>query len=238
MINMLSIIIPTLNEEKYIRKLLNCLANQTYKNFEVIVVDGNSQDKTKEIAKKQLIKPKIINTKKRGVAYQRNLGAKNARYDRLLFLDADITLNNDFLEKSLKEIKKKGLKLASAGIKPDLKNWYYIVFFNTINQIMRVTQYLSKGGFGACLFIDKTLFKKVGGFNTSLNCVVDHDLIQRASKYSRLGFLKTRFTHSVRRFEKHGTKKTMRLWGKEMFYFLTKGPKTVNKKIGYKYGDY
>lgn len=42
----LSIIIPTLNEEKYIGKLLDCLANQTYKGFEVIVVDGKSGDKS------------------------------------------------------------------------------------------------------------------------------------------------------------------------------------------------
>ena len=43
---MLSIIIPTLNEEKYIGKLLECLVNQTYTDFEVIVVDGGSKDKT------------------------------------------------------------------------------------------------------------------------------------------------------------------------------------------------
>ena len=68
---MLSIIVPTLNEEKHIPNLLNCLKNQTYKNFEIIVVDAHSNDKTKEVVKKFgidlyltnkffLIQPKLI----------------------------------------------------------------------------------------------------------------------------------------------------------------------------------
>ncbi len=49
---MLSIIIPTLNEEKYLLGLLNSLKKQTYMDFEVIIADNNSKDRTKQIAKK------------------------------------------------------------------------------------------------------------------------------------------------------------------------------------------
>ena len=49
---MLSIIIPTYNEEEYLPKLLNCIKNQTHKDYEIIVADANSKDKTRQIAKK------------------------------------------------------------------------------------------------------------------------------------------------------------------------------------------
>src|SRR3989344_4421237 len=103
---MLSIVIPTLNEEKYIPNLLNCLKNQTFKNFEIIVVDANSRDNTKKtISKFKDLKIKIINSKIRNPGYQRNLGVKNAKNERILFLDADTKISEDFLEKTLKEIK-------------------------------------------------------------------------------------------------------------------------------------
>ena len=49
---MLSIIIPAYNEERYLPKLLNCIKKQTYRDYEVIVADANSKDKTRQIAKK------------------------------------------------------------------------------------------------------------------------------------------------------------------------------------------
>ena len=100
---MLSIIVPTLNEEKHIPNLLNCLKNQTYKNFEIIVVDAHSNDKTKEVVKKfKNLKIKIINSEKRNVAYQRNIGVKYANNERILFLDADTKIPKDFFENALK----------------------------------------------------------------------------------------------------------------------------------------
>jgi len=65
-----SIIIPTLNEERYLPKLLEDLLNQTEKNFEVIVVDGKSTDKTIDVCKHFMknIPSKIIISNKRNVA--------------------------------------------------------------------------------------------------------------------------------------------------------------------------
>jgi glycosyltransferase involved in cell wall biosynthesis len=68
-----SIIIPTLNEEKFIGGLLDDLASQSFTDFEVIHVDGNSEDKTCEIVEtfQSKLKVQTIKTEKRNLSYQR-----------------------------------------------------------------------------------------------------------------------------------------------------------------------
>ena len=95
-----SIIIPTLNEEKYLPRLLKHLSLQTFQNFEVIHVDGSSEDKTVEKAKK--IKDKLnlksVVVDVRNVSYQRNFGTDLAQSDWLIFMDADNRLPKYFLQ--------------------------------------------------------------------------------------------------------------------------------------------
>ncbi len=91
-----SIIIPVYNVEKYISKCLDSIFNQSYKNFEVIVINDGSTDKSLEIIEKYNVK--IINQKNMGVSEARNNGVKHANGDYLLFVDSD-----DYLEKKLLE---------------------------------------------------------------------------------------------------------------------------------------
>ena len=107
-----SIIIPTLNEEKFIPKLLLDLSYQKDKNFEIIIVDGNSSDKTKEVVLKFKTQLPInfFTVDKRNVSYQRNLGTKKASGRYLIFLDADSGVRSNFIKKTFLIInKKKGL---------------------------------------------------------------------------------------------------------------------------------
>jgi 1,2-diacylglycerol 3-alpha-glucosyltransferase len=94
---LVSIIIPALNEEKYIEKTLKSVRRQTYPKIEVIVVDNGSTDRTGEIAKKYA--NKVIVEEKRGIGIARNRGAKEAKGDILLFLDADTEIEKDCVEK-------------------------------------------------------------------------------------------------------------------------------------------
>ncbi|OYT33718.1 MAG: glycosyl transferase family 2, partial [Candidatus Aenigmarchaeota archaeon ex4484_52] len=80
---LLSIIIPTLNEEKYIPLLLNSIKKQTYKNYEIIVCDSHSKDKCYSIDKK-------------GPGHGRNIGAKYAKGRYLLFFDSDTIIPDKF----------------------------------------------------------------------------------------------------------------------------------------------
>ena len=105
---MLSIVIPTFNEEKYLPKLLESLKKQTFQQYEIIVADNNSKDNTRQLAKKYGCN--VIGGGLPGIA--RNKGANTANYD-LLFLDADIILDDSFLHNLLDKIYLKKLDIAS-----------------------------------------------------------------------------------------------------------------------------
>ena len=214
---MLSIIVPTLNEEKYLGKLLDCLTSQSYQDFEVIVVDGNSDDKTKEVVSKssKRLDIKLGNSKKRNVAYQRNLGVKYAKFDRLLFLDADVVFNSDFLGKII------DVDFGSVTLLPLKGRWHDKLFFNLINKTFLILQYIKPYSLGACIITNKQLHNQIGGFNDKLGFCEEFYYVRKGSKYSRFRIRKDAvvFT-SVRRFEKKGTKDTIKIWLKSFFYNL------------------
>src|SRR3569832_2208237 len=92
---MISIIIPAHNEERYLEQTLNALRRQTYGWFEVIVVANGCTDRTKEVARGKCNRLIVLSEKGLGVA--RNLGARMARGELLLFLDADTILDPNAL---------------------------------------------------------------------------------------------------------------------------------------------
>lgn len=104
---MISIIIPTYNEEDVILKCLESLGKQTFKDFEVIVVDDGSTDTTVEKIKQLRAfgyELKLINGKHSGPGAARNLGVKEARGEILVFVDSDMTFDRNFLKMLVKPI--------------------------------------------------------------------------------------------------------------------------------------
>lgn len=101
-IPLISVIIPVYNEEKYLGFCLSSITNQTYKNTEVIVVDDWSQDKSRGIAKKYQVK--IIKQSHQGPGVARNLGASYARGEILVFVDADMRFEKNYIEELIKPI--------------------------------------------------------------------------------------------------------------------------------------
>lgn len=98
-----SIIIPNYNKEEYIKDCLESIFSQSYKNYEVIVIDDESTDNSLDVIKKFDIKLFHTNRKRAGGA--RNKGIENATGDYLIFLDSDdYFTNNTVLEKLAKSI--------------------------------------------------------------------------------------------------------------------------------------
>lgn len=197
---MLSIIIPTLNEEKYLPKLLESIKNQTFKDYEIIVADFNSKDKTRKIAKKY--RCKIVNGGKPSVA--RNNGAKIAKGDMLFFIDADCIVNKSFLHKALNEIKSRNLDAASCYAVPRSKKISDHVIFALFNFWIYITQFFyPNAAFG--IFCKKDLHRKIKGFNESISLSEDMDYAKRAARHGKFRILTNVKNYaSVRRFEEEG----------------------------------
>lgn len=219
---MLSIIVPTLNEEKYIGTLLTSLTRQSYKDFEVIVADAESNDSTRDIVRdyNSKLNIKLINSKRTFISVHRNLAAKHSHGDLLLFLDADIAFGSKFLEKMLMLVREKKLDIASVRYIPSEKKWPENFFFHIVNFTFSVLQYIKPLCFGACIFIKKRLFEDIDGFDESIRYAEDLDLIRRATFKKKFRILPLSIIFSVRRFKEEGSRKIISIWIKTFFYFL------------------
>lgn len=97
----ISIITPTLNSEKSIAFTLNSVFNQTFKNFEHIIVDGGSSDNTLEIVKKHKVRKKIIVKNKSSIYEAINVGIKHSKGEYILVLNSDDILNSNLVLKKI-----------------------------------------------------------------------------------------------------------------------------------------
>lgn len=100
---LVSLIMPTLNRFDDIYRFMDSLLEQTYKNFELIVVDQNDNDKVKEIVDKYVdrLDIKYIKSNKKGLSYNRNLGIDVAKGEVLAFPDDDCAYKPDTIEKAI-----------------------------------------------------------------------------------------------------------------------------------------
>ncbi len=236
---MLSIIIPTLNEEKYLPKLLEDIKKQTFSDYEIIVSDGFSGDGTVDIAKRYGCKVVIGDKDKRHPSIQRNNGVKVARGKWLLFLDADTLFNNKFfLEKTIKDFSKRELGIAGFYLRFKSQHFFYLFYYCFYNGFSFLAQYIKPLAVGAAIIVKKELHEKIGGFDESIFIGEDQIYCEKISKISRFRLIKGEYIFfSIRRFEKEGR---WRLFFKLLYstaYVLLFGP--IKKKIvKYNFGEH
>lgn len=204
----LSVIIPACNEEKYIVKTLESIS---YPHAEVIVVCNGCTDKTfdvvSEYGKKSGKNIHIFNLPDRGVSKARNFGAKMAKGRKLIFLDADIVLGKDVLEK----IGKAKCDVGTTFVKADSKK----ALPNMLMFLKNPTHY-----FGYCaglMFCTREIFDKVGGFEEGLNVGEDGKFLRAIRKHGKYGVIGAFVYNNMRRFEKIGYWKVCWFWIREFF---------------------
>ncbi len=179
----ISIVIPTYFEENYIVQTLKALHNQTYKNFETIIVDSNSKDRTIKLAKPYA--DKIIVIKKRGIGLARNIGAKASSGGIILFLDADTILEKKYLEKVLRYFRQPSVVGVSGYLSTYGKLVDKIVFKLCAETAWMTTLIGNPLFYGMCMAWRKDMFNKAGSFNTTLDTAEDIDLTIRMSRLGR-----------------------------------------------------
>jgi 4,4'-diaponeurosporenoate glycosyltransferase len=179
----ISVIIPARNEEKTLPILLGSLSTQSYKPYEVIVVNDQSTDTTEDIAKKYGVR--VINIDNLpedwlGKPWVCFAGANNSSGNILIFLDADTFLERDGLEKLLLNyIKSQGVITVQPYHK--IKNFYenFASYFNLILMgSMNVFTPLQRrlkpiGAFGPCLLCERETYFKIEGHSSAKGEIVE-----------------------------------------------------------------
>lgn len=199
---MLSIIIPTYNEEKYLPWILESIQKQTFLNYEIIVADADSTDNTKEIANNFNCRLAEGGNPSLG----RNHGAEVAIGDILLFLDADVVLESPyFLEDTLKEFEDKNLGIATCKIQPLSDKKVDKFFHDFYNRYSRATKQFRPHAPGFCIFVRKDIHGVINGFDEDIKLAEDQDYAIRAGKKGKFGILESSPLHvSIRRFDRDG----------------------------------
>jgi len=221
---MISIIIPTRNEEKIIERTLSQFKNSMTIPHEIIVSDGNSTDKTLDIARRY--NAKIVLWDKPGVrqtfGQAKNAGAAVASGEFLLFMDADVVLQNPRAD--LEKILTKFASVPTLGalsvplkVRPEYAqlrdyffieplNWWYLISNNVFN-------FATASGEFQMFRAD--LFRKVGGFNEKLVAGEDNDVFHRMSKVGKFTIFAGVYAyHSCRRPHKIGWLRLYGMWAK------------------------
>lgn len=186
--NRFSIIIPTLNEEENLGVCLRSLLHQTYKNFEVIIVDGGSKDRTREIA--ELYGARIIKVEKtrpHDVSIAKNKGVEIAEGDTLLFLDADMVLEPNCLEVLNDYFETPSIVGIACKILPFQGNGVERAMYEINNILARFANRigLHELSYFSCHSYRRDSVMKVGGFREDLNACEDLDLSLRVRRFGK-----------------------------------------------------
>ncbi|MCX7831974.1 MAG: glycosyltransferase family 2 protein [Actinobacteria bacterium] len=181
-----SVIIPARNEEGNIPELIKCLQSQTYKNFEIIVVDDESMDNTLKVAKNLGVKvvssrPDAGWTGKNKACYE---GYLNSDGEILVFMDADVRIRENVLKTTVVNILKNP---SIISIQP------YMLIKNKLERLSLVFYVIgcfsllgfrkTEGMFGAYFAIRREDYEKIGGHSAIKSDVLDDiSLAKLASK--------------------------------------------------------
>ena len=209
-IKMISIIIPAHNEEMYIDGILSDLKRQRHKDFEVIVSDDFSEDRTAALARKSGLKGiRVIEHKSRNASAARNIGAGAAKGEILAFIDADTRIyDTHFIEKIEEAFKENGAGACSVKImvKPGEAIW----LDNVMQGFFNFNDWFSNkiglwGSRGECQIVRKDLFIKAGGYVPEIYVAEDVELFKRLMRFTKLTYLNNITVYeSARRYRKEG----------------------------------
>lgn len=218
---LISVIIPTLQEEKLVDKILSQFTDEIKEKYkiELIISDGGSSDKTLEIAKRyaDFVIEKEGNYKQ-NISIGRNIGAKSATSDILLFINADTLINkiDEFFSAIFQNIDKTDCVGVTCPVyvHTEEENFADRFFHKMLNYYFFSLNFLGLGmGRGECQVVKKELFLKVGGYNERIAAGEDFDLFKRLRQHGKIYFLwNISVSESPRRYRKQGYFRVIISW--------------------------
>ena len=227
-----SILICCYNSEKYIEETINSIIDQSYGNWEIIIIDDGSIDKTKKIIQKYIkknINIKYFFQKNSGFASARNLGLINSTYEWIVIIDHDDIALPDRLEIHKSQIENNSnaklffgdtihFKEGNDLIRKNLE----IFNLNKINLKKKeiYNSLLLEGCFidSESVVLNKKTAIEIGGFNNRYKYLADYDFFCRLGLFYEFGM--TNKTLSKWRVHEEQASKTMEsIYKKELLFF-------------------
>jgi len=218
---MISIVVPTLNEESVLEDTLQNITKIKSIPYELIISDGNSTDRTIEIARKYTDRVVVYKGKRRQtIGAGRNLGASIARGRFLVFLDADVIVPDPdaFFEKAVRVFRDDPETVAvtvSLRVMKGLETRSDRIFFGIVNRIHVLTNNILGRG-SACgefQMIRRDAFLRAGGYNEALTVAEDNDMFARLSATGKTRMIPDLVVfHTGRRAHKVGWPRLLASW--------------------------
>lgn len=202
---LVSVLIPSYNSAQFIKRCLEGIKNQSYKNKEIIVIDRNSTDETLKIAKRFADKVYTFGPER---AAQVNYGAREAKGKYLYRVDSDFVLEKDVIKQCVEECEKEELD----GIAVHNTSAEGLGFWAEVRKFERNT-YKDDNLIVAIRFFTKRAWEEIGGFDEMLFGPEDYDFHNR---FVKKGFRWGR----IDAIERHlGEPKSIKdVWNKHYFY--------------------
>ena len=193
--NLVSVIIPNYNYEKFIAETIESVLSQTYKNVEIIVVDDGSKDKSLEVLEKFGDKIRVIQQKNAGVSAARNHGVSFSKGEFIAFLDADDVWLPEKLERQIEKFASDdeiGLVHCSMTLINPLDE--PIGEMNSGQEGFVAEEFLrfERGvvvGAGSTALVKREIFDEVKGFDLRLSTAADWDFCYQVSRKYKFGFV-------------------------------------------------
>ena len=217
----LSVIIPALNEEEQLPKLLDFLTTNSTDATEIIVVDGGSTDDTFQLANQHGVE--ALRSEK-GRAVQMNAGAKSAKGKIFYFLHADTLPHKDFESIILESME--NYNAGSFRMKFEPNGW----LLRKYAWFTRFNWRICRGG-DRSLFITKELFEELGRY-AEVPIMEDYILFSKTLKHGRFVSLKEEVVTSSRKYKKRGVITLQLLYGLiHLLWWLGVSEKRLSKLI-------
>lgn len=183
-----SVIIPTLNEEESLGICFRSLMKQTYREFEVIIVDGGSHDSTIDMAERNGFDIlEVEKTRPHDVSAAKNEGARHAKGDALFFLDADTAMEPNCLKALVEEYREFEVAGVACRVLPFDGNGLERAMYQVNNALAKAANRVGihELSYFSCHSYRKGSFEKAGGFREDLFACEDLDLSLRLRRLGR-----------------------------------------------------